>query len=193
MLSAMAGQEMLAIFLGWNAIPVLVAVSILCVLLCACMSKGAKETVRDILQRDPDTTLFFSYYEELKQGAWDKPSLSKHHATRSLVVFAPVNSALQSNVGQRLLMSLNEQEWRKYLLSHVALSQVLDPASLEKLGRDSAVTTVTGIGYPLSTLFSKYTDGTDRVLAARRASNGWVYKVPALLPAEDLFARKTDD
>mmetsp|Transcript_18173 Transcript_18173/g.41239 ORF Transcript_18173/g.41239 Transcript_18173/m.41239 type:complete len:190 (-) Transcript_18173:266-835(-) len=189
----MAGGEIIAALLGWNSIPLAIAVSILCVALCACLSKGKRETVYDVLQRDPDTTLFFSYYEELKEGAWDKPCLKQHHASRTLVVFAPVNSALQSNVGQKLLLSLSEQEWRKYLLSHVAVSSALDPASLEKLGSGSVVKTVTGIGYPLSMLFSKYSDGTDRVLTARRASNGWVYKIPSLLTEEDLFSSQVDE
>ena len=157
--------------------------------------KRQQKTVLQVLRGDKELSLFYDYWRLMKSGAWDRPRLdggARDHA--SFVVFAFTNAALQGATGHSIL-SLEPNDWRRFLISHVAVTE-LTPAQLLEMSRNGEhLESCTGCAFPLQVLSSEFTDGSLRFEEPIRASNGYVFKVRRLVPAEELLARlgkKTD-
>ena len=153
------------------------------------MRKRQRKTVLQVLRGDKELSLFYDYWRLMKSGAWDRPRLdggARDHA--SFVVFAFTNAALQGATGHSIL-SLEPNDWRRFLISHVAVTE-LTPAQLLEMSRNGEhLESCTGCAFPLQVLSSEFTDGSLRFEEPIHASNGYVFKVRRLVPAEELLAR----
>mmetsp|Transcript_44583 Transcript_44583/g.106328 ORF Transcript_44583/g.106328 Transcript_44583/m.106328 type:complete len:241 (+) Transcript_44583:122-844(+) len=158
------------------------------------LGRGKKVTVMDALSEDPDLSVFVGFWQALPQdGPWEKPDLSKDlppskdakdKAKKTLpprlIVFAPVNSAFEKARGE--ILNLNEEQWRRLLVTHVAHSEALT----EVLEAAETLVSSTNSQIPLACIRDTFSDGSVKVRAPIETSNGLIYRIDAVLQPQKL-------